>query len=139
MIKTFETFTKEELERFREDIKAEIEANKDKPKLKVGDIVDLDWGHSAEGTRIFAEVYKIFEPSNTAFVKSIICHRKPYLCDHQEMRTLISLTDIHKLANMEIFKDKMREPKIILGENDPYGEELWDDDNYYQFDDYEDD
>ena len=131
MIKTFEKFTDEAIK----ELLAKMEANKDKPKLKVGDIVDLDWGHVARGARVFAKVTSTLDPADVAVVKTIICHRKPYLCDH-EFEDLIRLYDTSKLADMDLYHKKMKDIEDYINPNpeiDPYSEENWDDNKYHKF------
>ena len=133
-METYEQFTDEQTAK----ILSEIEANLKKPSLEIGDIVDLDWGHTKKGARIFAKVTKLFKHGGIAFVDSIICHREPYLCDHV-FDTMIDSFDLSKKADMELFENKMKPTISEVSENDPYAEETWGDDgeDYVDFEEWE--
>jgi len=103
------------------------------PKLKVGDILDLSDEHLKKGARHFAEVTKVVPHLGIANIRSIKCNRKPYLCD-AEHKSIIDCFDDSKLADMEIFKSKIRpfddkDIGINISDNDPYGEEIWNEDS----------
>jgi len=117
-MKTYEQFSDE-------DIRRELEENKNKPHLQIGDIVDLDLGHTSKGSRVFAKVIKLFIPGGIARVESIICNRIPYLCDH-EFQTMVDAFDLSLKADMDAYKNKMRKDMPKISEEDPFGEEIWD-------------
>ena len=119
MIKIFEQFLSDE------EMLRQLKENEKRESLKIGDIVDIDMSYSSPDSRVFAEVFKLYKPGGIARVRSIICHRKPYLCDHLFEMT-IDAFDFSQLADMEVFKIKMK-PVKNKSKEDPYGEEIWDD------------
>lgn len=106
-----------------------IANSKKEPKLKVGDILDIGDDHIKKGARHFEEVTGIMQPAGVAITKYIKCNRRPYLCNIEHDHNLRDLFDETQLADMEVFNAKMKPPTPRELPDDPYGEEIWEDDS----------